>query len=36
MRESKIQYNPSLTVKENAKRNGVSQAKGKEQKDMHN
>lgn len=26
MRESKIQYNPSLTVKENAKRNGVSQA----------
>ena len=26
MRESKIQYNPSLTVKENAKKNGVSEA----------
>ena len=26
MRESKIQYNPSLTVKENAKRNGVTEA----------
>lgn len=26
MRQSKIQYNPALTVKENAKRNGVSEA----------
>ncbi|MBO7220862.1 MAG: hypothetical protein J6V21_06735, partial [Alistipes sp.] len=26
MRESKIQYNPSLTIKENAKRNGVTEA----------
>ena len=26
MRDSKIQYNPSLSVKENAKRNGVSEA----------
>jgi predicted NAD-dependent protein-ADP-ribosyltransferase YbiA (DUF1768 family) len=26
MRETKIQYNPSLTVKENAKKNGVSEA----------
>lgn len=26
MRESKIQYNPAITVKENAKRNGVSEA----------
>ena len=25
MRESKIQYNPSLSVKENAKRNNVSE-----------
>ena len=26
MRESKINYNPSVTVKENAKRNGVTEA----------
>ena len=26
MRESKIQYNPSLTVKENAKKNGVTES----------
>ena len=26
MRESKIQYNPSLSVAQNAKRNGVSEA----------
>ena len=26
MRKSKIRYNPSLTVKENAKKNGVSVA----------
>mgnify|MGYP007037165519 CR=1 FL=1 len=26
MRESKIQYNPSLSVEENAKRNNVTEA----------